>query len=98
MSYARRQTRVKENVTEILECYPETRSDDKKLLLHYWELADGIDFDGDWKDYFVSSSTSAESITRARRAIQATGLFVDEETQQARTELEAEARDYHRAN
>jgi hypothetical protein len=97
MSYGQRQRNVTENVKAILELYPETRNNPRKLLLCYWEEIDNIDFNGDWKDYFSTSSTSAESITRARRSVVASDpSLLTEDEHQARIDLEQQARDYHR--
>ncbi|MDK2600599.1 hypothetical protein QO179_24200 [Bacillus stercoris] len=99
-TYAQNQRVVKQNVYSILEEVEETRNNDKLLLLTYWEKFDGIDFNQNFKEQFVQSSTTSESITRARRSIQASGLFLptEEEVLRKRRMLAEEARQHHSAN
>lgn len=71
-----RATEVKQAVLGLLERYPETRDDDNALMVRYWADVDGLVFDYTFPVRFIERATSSESITRARRAIQATGLFL----------------------
>lgn len=66
---------VKQRVLSLLERYPETRSNDHVLLVRYWNEYDRLAFDFSFPTQFIERGTPPESITRARRAIQATGLF-----------------------
>lgn len=63
-------------VYSILERFPDTRGDDRQLMLRYWSEVDGLVFDFTFPQKFAEKGTSPESITRARRAIQAQGHFV----------------------
>jgi len=78
---------VVENVRELLKKYPNTRGDDKLLTVAYWKAFDklhALDMD------FVIRATPSESITRARRLIQANGEYLaSEEVINARKEREA---------
>ena len=57
-------------VRYIMAHFPETRSNDKLLMLRYWELADGIRIPRTfWRD-FMKKATTPETITRVRRRIQ----------------------------
>lgn len=69
---------IRHNVEKILGSYPETRNDDKKLILKYWQLYDKIPMDNieSFKLGFINSSTSTESIRRARQLIQEEGKFL----------------------
>jgi hypothetical protein len=67
---------IRDNVETILRCYPDTRNDDKLLLLYYWAIIDGIEFGEEFESQFKVQATMPESITRARRLIQEEGLFL----------------------
>lgn len=97
MTLAARASKVKESVLAILEEHPETRDDDKALLLHYWQTVDGISFDQTFPRLFLTQATSTESVTRARRQIQAAGLFLPttQEVRDQRRQLAAEARQHY---
>ena len=98
-NYTNEQKKVKENVFNILETSEQARNSDRLLLVAYWEQCDGIDFTN-FKESFLETATSAESITRARRAIQKSGLFLptDPEVLRQRRIRQEEARQYHAAN
>lgn len=70
-----RAKQVNKAVYSILENHPETRDDDRKLMLRYWADVDHLVFDFTFPQSFAEKGTSPESITRARRAIQAEGHF-----------------------
>lgn len=92
---AERAKQVKENVMDLLERFPETRDEDRHLLLRYWTEKDGIAFDYTFPERFMRA-TSAESITRARRQIQRAGLFLPtEEAAQNRRERAQELRQHY---
>ena len=66
-------------VRYIMSLFPETRSNDKLLMLHYWELADHIRIPREfWRD-FMKKATPPETITRVRRKIQAEGDYLPRE-------------------
>ena len=68
--------KIRENVTDLLEHYPEARNSDTYLLILYWRLCDrlgGIGF-VPWEE--VDRATSFESIRRVRQKIQADGAFL----------------------
>jgi hypothetical protein len=84
--------KVKDSVLDILERFPETRDDDRHLLLRYWSEKDGLAFDYTFPGNFLAATTP-ESITRARRQIQNAGLFPPSaEASSARREKQAEYR------
>jgi hypothetical protein len=95
-SLAQRATQVREAVTDILARFPETRGNDKALMLRYWYEVDRLVFDYTFPQRFVSGATSPESISRARRAIQAQGLYLpSEETQTRRDNNRAELTEHY---
>ena len=61
---------VETMVRYILAHYPEARSNDKLLMLHYWELVDRIKIPREFWKAFLRRATTPETITRARRRIQ----------------------------
>ena len=66
-------------VRHIMALFPETRSNDKLLMLYYWELADKIRIPRTfWRD-FMKKATPPETITRVRRKIQAEGDYLPRE-------------------
>lgn len=73
---SQRAREVRANVFNILEASEEARNDDRVLVIKYWNEIDGINYDATFPHQFISRATTAESITRARRAIQSTGLFL----------------------
>lgn len=77
---------ILENVKNILDKFPNTRGDDKLLIVAYWKYIDklyALDMN------FVNKATPAESITRARRLIQANGEYLaSEEVRNARKKRE----------
>jgi len=62
-------------VRYIMAHFPETRSNDKLLMLHYWELVDRIKIPREFWKAFLRRATTPETITRARRLIQASGDY-----------------------
>lgn len=100
MSYATTQRQVKENVLTLLEEIEATRNSDQRLMVEYWERFDGVVFGDNFKDHFLTQGTKPESITRARRSIQAGGLYLptDEDVLRQRRMLQDEARLHHGAN
>lgn len=65
--------RVHKTVYRILDEKPWTRDSDKELLLAYWE-SEGLYLTAVQQEQFTNC-TAAESITRQRRLIQASGEF-----------------------
>ena len=100
MSVASRSRRVKQNVLHILEHHPETRNDDKLLMLKYWELFDELSFDETFPTVFAARATNPESIRRARQSIQESGLYLPttEEIRKRRRILQEEMRQYYAQN
>jgi hypothetical protein len=66
---------VRKAVIGLLERNPEARDDDRLLMVLYWQEVDGLHFDYTFPTSFIEKGTSPESITRARRSVQALGLF-----------------------
>lgn len=97
--FAKRATKVKENLITILEEFPETRNNDKLLMLRYWELCDDVDMTENFEKTFLASATSPESIRRARQLLQSKGLFLptDEEVIRKRRLLQEEHRQHYAA-
>jgi hypothetical protein len=97
MSYGENQKQIKQNVLALLEAFESARNSDRYLLLKYWQVVDNISMGEGFAQSFINQSTSAESITRARRSIQSTGLFppTDPEVLKKRKLLQEEARLHH---
>jgi hypothetical protein len=100
MTIATRAKKVKENLLTLLEEHPDTRNDDRLLMLKYWERFDGVDLTGSFQDQFTSGITNPESIRRGRQSIQNAGLFLptDEEVLKRRRMLAEETRQHYAAN
>jgi len=62
-------------VRYILAHFPKARSNDKLLLLLFWELVDKIPMTKEFKQAFLTRATTPETITRARRLIQSSGEY-----------------------
>lgn len=72
---------VRKYVEIILSKFPETRNCDKLLTLKYWQHVDGLPMKDEnsvsaFKNAFLESSTSMESIRRARQLIQEEGKLL----------------------
>lgn len=79
--------KIVDNVRELLSKYPQTRGNDKLLIVAYWRHFDGLHI---LDMEFVNKATPSESITRARRLIQSNGEFLaDEETVKSRRKRES---------
>jgi len=63
-------------IEQILEKFPATRSDDKKLLLAVWFFQSGLLLTPEQKKIFYNKCLMAESITRKRRDLQASGKYL----------------------
>jgi hypothetical protein len=100
VTYGENQRVIKRNVLELLEQWEEARNDDKFLMLKYWQRYDGINTSIGFGPSFLRRATTPETITRARRTIQATGLFepTDPEVRRKRRIREEEARAHHATN
>jgi hypothetical protein len=68
---------VRENVENLMDRFPDTRSDDRLLIMMYWTHKDGIKVSDSMVNVWdvIRNTTSAESITRARRLVQKEGLY-----------------------
>ena len=62
-------------VRYILAHYPETRNNDKLLMLTYWRIIDRIPVPPEFHKAFLHYATTPETITRARRLIQSQGDY-----------------------
>jgi hypothetical protein len=60
----------------ILAHFPEARSNDKLLMLIYWEMFDKITIPKEFKQAFLHEATHPETITRMRRKIQEEGNYL----------------------
>jgi hypothetical protein len=75
-----------------LQTWPETRSDDKKLILAVWWLQDN-DFESHFKTFFKEKAISPETIRRQRQKYQEQGLYpATEKVQEHRYDLFKQAR------
>ena len=96
-------TPVEAKVARVLARHPETRGNDKALILHVWLEEDGLAEvlgekapDG-FVRWFLDQATFPESITRVRRALQAQGAYLpDDETREARKAREQAYRAHFR--
>lgn len=90
-------TKVKDQVYNILEEHPETRNDDRLLLLAYWSKINGIKIPAETAMLFAQYATSPESITRVRRKIQSQGLFppTEEDVIKQRRQREQDMREHY---
>ena len=84
-------TPIEAKVERVLATYPETRGLDKNLIVKLWLEEDGLaEVLGDaalvdrFAEWFTTRATYTESITRARRSIQAGGRYLPEPKHQAR--------------
>lgn len=74
-------------VEKALELYPETRSDDKKLILAVWWLQDH-DYEKDFRHFFQTKAISPETIRRRRQLLQEKGRYrATEAVEERRYEL-----------
>lgn len=86
---------IRQNVEAILRDMPMSRDDDKILIITYWNVIDGIvDKEGMVDPYNIfDKATTPESITRARRLVQAEGKYLPTDpTVAARRNKEVEMR------
>ncbi len=60
--------RINDKVEHLLRQSQDNRDSDKKLLLGVWEI-EGLTLSDTQKQLFMDKCTSAETITRARRAL-----------------------------
>ncbi|MCS7124576.1 MAG: hypothetical protein NZ932_04075 [Candidatus Bathyarchaeota archaeon] len=68
-------------VRHILALNPQTRRNDKLLMLYFWRDVDGIDIPPEFWRAFLSKATHPETIRRTRQKIQSQGDYLpDEET------------------
>lgn len=79
-------------IEKALELYPETRNDDKKLILAVWYLQDN-NYDKNFRHFFQTKAKSPETIRRTRQRLQEQGLYrSNEKIEQYRYELFKKAR------
>jgi len=75
-----------------LQKYPETRSDDKKLILAVWYLQNP-DYELDFRKFFQYKAISPETIRRTRQKLQMEGKYkATEEVEEQRYDLFKQAR------
>jgi hypothetical protein len=75
-----------------LQLYPETRSDDKKLILAVWYLQNP-DYELDFRKFFQYKAISPETIRRTRQKLQMDGKYrATEEVEEKRFDLFRQAR------
>ena len=63
----------------ILAHFPEARSNDKLLMLLYWELIDKIKIPREFRQAFLHRATHPETIRRCRQRIQAKQKYLPPE-------------------
>lgn len=59
----------------ILAHYPEARSNDKLLMVTFWQMFDKIPITASFRKAFLQRATTPETITRARRHVQEKGSY-----------------------
>lgn len=69
---------IEKRVKTILEGFPVTRGDDKQLVAQYLRVYHNIESMADYVS--IQGVPSLEAITRARRKVQSTGLFLPAES------------------
>jgi hypothetical protein len=75
-----------------LQLYPETRNDDKKLILAVWWLQDN-EYELNFRKFFQYKAISPETIRRTRQKLQEQGLYpATEEVEEKRYDLFKQAR------
>ena len=85
-------------IEEILEKYKETRDSDKKLLLAVWHFQ-GFLLTPEQKKIFYEKCLVAETITRKRRDLQASGKYLGtSEVMEGRKKQERLFRQTYRKN
>lgn len=88
--------KISDLVWYCLKEFPETRGDDKELMLKVWDLQ-GFRLPNKLRPFFIHKVASPESIRRCRQMIQAQGLFQPELIKLAERSLFAmEHREFHR--
>jgi hypothetical protein len=63
----------------ILAHFPETRNNDKLLMLLYWDIIDKIPMPKEFRQAFLHKATPPETIRRARQKIQSQHEFLPSE-------------------
>jgi len=63
-------------VRYLLAHYPDARSNDKLLMLLYWELVDKINIPKEFRRDFLYRATHPETIRRMRQKIQEQGNYL----------------------
>ncbi|MEM2566932.1 MAG: hypothetical protein QXH20_00450 [Candidatus Bathyarchaeia archaeon] len=82
-------------VRYILAHYPNTRNNDKLLMLYYWQTIDQIPIPKTFWHDFLTKATHPETIRRTRQKIQAQGNYLPTpETQQKRKNLTQRFKEY----
>jgi hypothetical protein len=83
--------RTKKLVERVLELKPETRDDDKLLMLYVWQMQ-GLHFSKGQLEAFKKAS-SPESIRRTRQKLQEEGLYLaSPEVEEQRYQMYTETR------
>lgn len=65
---------ISDYVEKALATYPATRDNDRKLIIAVWWLQD-INYQDNFKEFFLHKAIMPETITRARRKIQEGGKY-----------------------
>lgn len=69
--------KISDLVWHCLKEFPETRGDDKELMLRVWDMQ-GWRIPNKLRPFFIHKVASPESIRRCRQLIQAEGLYQPE--------------------
>jgi hypothetical protein len=75
-SIKRKFTDVELCVRYILAHFPEARNNDKILMILFWRIFDKITVPREFERAFIKYATTPETITRARRMVQASGDYM----------------------
>ena len=82
-------------VRYILAHFPETRNNDKLLMVIFWEMFDKIPVPKEFRRAFLQRATTPETITRCRRRVQETGNYeARPEVKEKRQEKSQRLRDF----
>ena len=73
MDFAERQKKVEDGVRKIMQSNVKSKENDLWLIIKYWQEVDGVKIFIPYAMVENQNMTSPESITRARRKIQAKG-------------------------
>lgn len=78
-SFAEKQNKIEERVKVLLEKYPKCKENDLWLIIKFWQEMDDIKVYIPYAVVENKNISSPESITRARRKIQSSGILLPDD-------------------